>query len=184
MNESRLAQQLAQPHDRIEIKEVEYEVGYNHYGTRGAVDLVKQFYEQAPESDDTDRYGPFLEVYELKSEAALNRATGANEIIRQFKRHRENFFKGSSYRPRGFRGITFWLVFYATESTIEHLREFADMYETVQETNHGHTPDTHISTWHEDVDFVRVTHDRVWEDAVRAEQLRDCIGIVEGCGQE
>lgn len=94
------------------------EAHYNYYGTRGVADL----YLTIGDWDGT--------LYELKSEAALRNATGANEIIRQFNKMRENFFRGSSHTvPR--KWLTYELCFTPSEATFRHLAANADLYRAV-----------------------------------------------------
>jgi len=94
------------------------ESSYNHYGTRGFVDL---YFEQKYPHGYTKGH-----VYELKSESAVKQATGANEIIRQFNKMREYFFKGSSHSLP--KNITFELCFTPTEYNIRHITENIEMY--------------------------------------------------------
>jgi len=94
------------------------ESSYNHYGTRGFVDL---YFERKYPSGYSEAY-----VYELKSESAVKQATGANEIIRQFNKMREYFFKGSSHSLP--KSITFELCFTPTEYNIRHISENIEMY--------------------------------------------------------
>jgi len=72
-------------YDRVEVTP---EAHYNNYGTRGVADLHIRRVEQL-------RYGTKYTdvVYEVKSESAVRSATGANEIIRQYNRMRENFYE-------------------------------------------------------------------------------------------
>lgn len=96
---------------------IELEVQYNHYGDRGVVDLVVE--HESPTN--------ILEIIELKSDSAIESATGANEIIRQFKSHKKYFFKGSDYTKRGCKHI-FILGFAATEKALSHLFENKALY--------------------------------------------------------
>jgi len=90
---------------------------YNHYGDRGVVDLF------VSEDEWQDH------LYELKSEHAVREATGANEIIRQFKRMRKFFYKGTHHTSA--RDVAFELCFTPSELTFRHLAENADMYASV-----------------------------------------------------
>lgn len=89
---------------------------YNHYGDRGVVDLFVS-------------EGEYDHLYELKSEHAVREATGANEIIRQFKRMRKFFYKGTDHTPA--REVMFELCFAPSELTFRHLAKNADMYASV-----------------------------------------------------
>ncbi|MFP9062541.1 hypothetical protein ACLI4R_18745, partial [Natrialbaceae archaeon A-chndr2] len=101
-----------------EVLSIFPEAHYNHYGDRGVVDL---YIEQS-----TTYGGKEGIVLELKSEAAVRESTGANEIIRQFNRMREYFFKGSSHDPP--ESIIFELCFVPTEYNIRHIYENLDLY--------------------------------------------------------
>jgi len=98
-----------------------YELGifteehYNHYGNRGVVDLFVSEWQD--------------HLYELKSEHAVRKATGANEIIRQFNKMRKFFYKGSDHIPA--RDVQFELCFTPSELTFRHLAENAEMYASV-----------------------------------------------------
>lgn len=119
--EDELAQRLIQSHrDGAESETVRIypESHYNHYGNRGAADLYVA----------TENYSGHL--YELKSETAINEATGANEIIRQFNRMREFFFSGSSFNSPS-DSMIFELCFTPSEKSIQHIAENADLYATV-----------------------------------------------------
>lgn len=93
----------------------EAEVHYNHYGDRGVVDaVVKGDYATL--------------IYEVKSDAAIEAATGANEIIRQFNRHREYFMKGSNYGNQLHNSVHFMLAFTATDQAYQHVMDNFEMY--------------------------------------------------------
>lgn len=95
--------------------EVYPEAHYNHYGNRGVVDLY------------IEKSGWEGTVYEFKSESAVQNVTGANEIIRQFNKMKEYFFRGSSHDIPS-HWIHFELVFTPTPHNVLHLLENADMY--------------------------------------------------------
>jgi len=96
-------------------EEAEAEVHYNHYGDRGVVDAVVP-----------NELG--LIVYEVKADAAIEAATGANEILRQYNRHREYFMKGSSYGRTLPKSVHFMLAFAATPMAYEHVMDNYEMY--------------------------------------------------------
>lgn len=106
-----------------EEAECKPEVHYNHYGDRGVVDLVKIDRSEKP-------YG--MTVYEVKSPAALREVTGANEIIRQFNRHKEYFIPGTNYSSDYF-DVRYELCFYLSEETLEHVMSNWSLYETLRE---------------------------------------------------
>jgi len=98
------------------------EVHYNHYGTRGCVDLLnrkKYSFNGQPRVQDA--------VYEIKSDSAVQQATGANEIIRQYNKMRTYFYKANPVKnlimPR------FELVFIPTKKTVAHVIENSEVYE-------------------------------------------------------
>jgi len=125
-------------------REVQPEVHYNHYGSRGVVDLVEVL--QFAEGET-----PSITVYEFKSESAVRNATGANEIIRQFNRHKRSFFKGSRYNEVKYVDVSFELAFYATDFNFRHIQSNADLYRSVEE-NGG---------FGENTAFVSVRHPEV-----------------------
>jgi len=98
------------------------EVHYNHYGDRGVVDLL-----QIQTYDECDH----LRVYELKCQSAIESVTGANEILRQFNRHRTYFFRGSSYDASDYSSITFELTFAATQPCYQHVRNNWHQYKHI-----------------------------------------------------
>jgi hypothetical protein len=116
MNESELVNGLIK-RQYDDWDEVEVESHYNYYGDRGVADLYA--------ADDKGQ----IHIYEIKSEAALDEVTGANEIIRQFNQMQEYYFRDeSNTRPTG--TAIFFLAFYPTERTVAHLRENFEMYES------------------------------------------------------
>ena len=106
----------------------EPEVHYNHYGDRGVVDLIQT---------DTYNREKTLRVYELKCEPAIENSTGANEILRQFNRHRTYFFKGSDYKATDYSTVTFELTFAATQACYEHVRDNWAQYKHVSANRDG-----------------------------------------------
>jgi hypothetical protein len=124
--EDELANALIQSHKQIQERykqqfptagdvEAFPEAHYNHFGNRGVADLYVT---------TGDREGV---LYELKSESAVQQATGANEIIRQFNKMREFFFKGSSHSvPR--ESLSYELCFTPSERNFRHIAENADLY--------------------------------------------------------
>jgi len=119
-NESDLAASIA---EELEADEWRLEVPYNYYGDRGVVDLVSEV------RNDGERNT--LHVFELKSEAALDEVTGANEILRQYNRHREYFIDGTDYNPSDYYEVRFELTFTATERCLDHVLENWGIYKTV-----------------------------------------------------
>jgi hypothetical protein len=123
MNEDDLVErQIEWLRDKLDVDErdLEIEAHYNHYGDRGVVDLVGR--------DTSGRLGRDREVYlfEMKSDAAVEQVTGANEILRQFNRMREYFFKDESRVQAEL--VNFELCFLPTETALNHFVENVDLY--------------------------------------------------------
>ena len=108
-----------------ELKNIKYthrpEVHYSHYGNRGCVDLVTTMeYEFNGQTRKREA------VYEIKSDNAIRHSTGANEIIRQYNKHRKYFYKDDSNEiPYDLR---FELVFIPTELSVKHVLENIEIY--------------------------------------------------------
>lgn len=98
------------------------EVHYNHYGDRGVVDLV--------EERSSDGYSS-LRIYELKCAAAIDEVSGANDILRQFNRHRSYFFKGTDYKATDWDEVGYELAFAATEKCYNHVMDNWAQYKHV-----------------------------------------------------
>lgn len=94
------------------------EAHYNHYGNRGVADLYLTIGNWEGR------------LFEIKSESAVRNSTGANEIIRQFNKMREYFFKGSDHEVPSSQ-LGFELCFTASEHNIRHIAENADMYSSI-----------------------------------------------------
>lgn len=100
---------------------------YDHYGNRGQVDV----YVRTRDKPRVDH------LIELKADAAVRRATGANEVLRQFRRMEEYFYRGSDHgvRRRLGRtepGVRLLLLFAPTVACVEHVAEHASLYESVE----------------------------------------------------
>lgn len=150
MNESEMtASLLTRLKAGVADHSFELEKHYNHYGTRGSVDIVDVV-------DFPKGNLPDLHVYELKSASAVEESTGPNEIIRQFNKHKQFFFEGQEEYPpyRTYRNITFYLVFNACESTIDHLNEYLPLYHNSTEPAHGSSK---IAIYHEDFGVVYIS---------------------------
>jgi len=119
-------------YDRVELF---YEKHYNHYGSRGFADLYTQSFEGAWRAD---------KVYEVKGDAAIRNATGANEIVRQFNRMCKYFYAGveHSYPPRGSVTPSAELTFIASELAFEHINDNYEIYKSLQ----GRTIDAAVGT--------------------------------------
>jgi hypothetical protein len=112
--------------DREFSYEVEPEAHYNYYGDRGVADL----YIREIEDMDDGRTFYYDKLYEIKSEAAVKSATGANEVIRQFNKMRKYFYKDESRTVP--TDVHFELLFLPTEVTIEHLSKNMTLYQNCQ----------------------------------------------------
>lgn len=91
------------------------EAHYNHYGTRGYVDA----YFGVGNWSAT--------VLEVKSASAVNESTGANEILRQYNKMQEAFFKGTDYTPPS-KSLQYELCFTASPQNIGHVVDNKDLY--------------------------------------------------------
>jgi hypothetical protein len=106
--------------------DIEPEAHYNNYGTRGVVDLLIEEKHQMHKS---------YNLIEMKSAAALDQATGANEIIRQFNRMRQYFFKDDDRDPGAYH--SYCLEFLPSPETLNHLSENAVAYRSAVNANVG-----------------------------------------------
>jgi len=113
-------------HDEVTVA---LEEPYDHYGNRGQVDVYVR-----------TRDGPRVDhLIELKADAAVRRATGANEVVRQFRRMEGYFYRGSDHglRRRLGRtepGVRLLLLFAPTVACVEHVADHASLYESVEPT--------------------------------------------------
>jgi hypothetical protein len=103
--------------------EVRLEEPYNHYGTRGVVDVYAR---TAP--PDRVAY-----LAELKADPAVRMASGANEILRQYRRAERYFFQDDAHdlRTRLGRdgpGVHLLLLFAPTTQCVEHVFEHRSIY--------------------------------------------------------
>jgi len=113
-------------HDEVTVA---LEEPYDHYGNRGQLDVYVR-------SHDTPRVDHLIE---LKADAAVRRATGANEVLRQFRRAERYFYRGSDHAVRRRLGRTepgvrLLLLFAPTATCVEHVAEHASLYESVEPT--------------------------------------------------
>ena len=118
-------------HEDADDVEAYPEAHYNHYGNRGVADLYAI----------TGEWEGF--VYELKSEAAVQDATGANQILRQFNKMREYFFAGSQHDPPTHE-VNFELCFTPSELNFRHIAENAEMYRSVILQELSDIPTKHV----------------------------------------
>ena len=109
--------------DSRDEHELSVEQHYNYYGDRGIVDLVVE-----------EQQSGNIRLYEIKSNAAIDSATGANEIIRQFNRMRRYFFRDES-TPTPDGRVTFELCFAPTYEAYRHVHENAELYNTAAKSD-------------------------------------------------
>lgn len=95
------------------------EVHYNHYGTRGVVDLVSVNVASDGSSHTIIR--------ELKADHAVRESTGANEILRQFKKQ-IGYFEDGCEEEILLESVQHVLTFKASLETVQHVKENLSMY--------------------------------------------------------
>lgn len=106
--------------------EIGLEEPYDADGRRGLVDVYVR--TRVPERVD--------HVIELKSDAAIRHATGANEVLRQYRRM-ERYFYGDerhAIRPKLSRSgpaVHFLLLFAPTPTCVHHVATHRSLYESV-----------------------------------------------------
>ncbi|MDZ5810967.1 hypothetical protein U4E84_06370 [Halorubrum sp. AD140] len=106
--------------------EVRLEEPYDAEGRRGVVDAYVRL--RTPERVD--------HVIELKGDAAVRRATGANEILRQYRRMERYFHADARHaiRPKLGRtepGARFLLLFAPTPTCVYHVATHRSLYGSV-----------------------------------------------------
>lgn len=104
-----------------DVDYIEPEAPFNHYGARGAVDLF---------THEDNGHGGKAKLLEVKSQAAIEVSTGANEILRQFNRMRKYFFASDDRSlPVGRQGtVTYELSFIANPVAWKHFQNNEPMY--------------------------------------------------------
>jgi hypothetical protein len=110
----------------FEDSEVRLEEPYDHYGNRGSVDVYVR--TRAPGRVDY--------LVELKADPAVRIASGANEILRQYRRMERYFYKDDEHEirrklARDGPGVHFLLLFAPTVACVEHVGEHRRLYESV-----------------------------------------------------
>jgi len=106
--------------------EIRLEEPYDAEGRRGVVDVYIRLH--TPERVD--------HVIELKGDAAVRRATGANEILRQYRRMERYFHADASHalRPKLGRtepGARYLLCFAPTPTCVYHVATHRSLYGSV-----------------------------------------------------
>jgi len=97
------------------------EVHYNHYGSRGVVDLVIN--HGAGLTCDENVW-----AVEIKSDAAIESSTGANEILRQFNKQQSYFKRGVMNDEIPLQSVTHHLTFQASPKTVQHVLDNITLY--------------------------------------------------------
>jgi len=120
---TRVVDHYAAAHDSPDIR---LEEPYDAEGRRGIVDIYVRL--QTPERVD--------HVIELKSDAAVRQVTGANEILRQYRRMERYFHADNAHRIRPKLGRTepgahFLLCFAPTPTCVHHVATHRSLYESV-----------------------------------------------------
>lgn len=105
---------------------VNLEEPYNHDGVRGVADVYVR--TRTPEVVDY--------LVELKGDAAIRHATGANEILRQYRRMERYFYQDAAHniRPKLNRddvGVNLLLLFAPTPITVRHVANNRSLYGSV-----------------------------------------------------
>jgi len=116
------------------IEDFWLEAPYNSYGSRGFVDAVMSW---EPAGDDEPH---FYEIVEVKSEAAIREATGANEIIRQVNKMAAYFIEGQEEDIVDTENHRFRLDIIDTEYTRQHLVDNFELYKSVHDEDSDLTP--------------------------------------------
>ncbi|SNR51868.1 hypothetical protein [Halorubrum vacuolatum] len=127
MREDELATRLVEHYTAAyDDATVALEEPYDAEGRRGLVDVYVQL--RTPERVD--------HVIELKSDAAVRRATGANELLRQFRRAERYFYEDPRHavRPKLSRrgpAVHLLLFFAPTPTCVHHVATHARLYESI-----------------------------------------------------
>lgn len=129
MREDDLAKSIVAHFEAVyDDPELNLEEPYGGDGGRGVADAYVRVHTPVPED--------FL--VELKSDAAIRHATGANEILRQFRRMERYFYDDGSHgiRPKLARdgcGVHLLLLFAPTPTCIRHVADNRALYASVDE---------------------------------------------------
>ncbi|KAB1189994.1 hypothetical protein GJR96_17635 [Haloferax sp. MBLA0076] len=127
MREDELATRVVEHfREAFDDVDIHLEEPYDHYGNRGVADVYVRV--RTPEPVDY--------LIELKADAAIRHATGANEILRQYRRMERYFYKDDEHdiRPKLARdgpGVHVLLLFAPTQRCVEHVHEHHALYESV-----------------------------------------------------
>ncbi|GAA0510169.1 hypothetical protein SAMN04488066_11713 [Halorubrum aquaticum] len=123
---TRVVDHYGTAHDDPEIR---LEEPYDAEGRRGVVDVYVRL--RLPDRVD--------HVIELKSDAAVRRATGANEVLRQYRRTERYFHADEAHRlrpklGRDGPGARYLLFFAPTPTCVHHVATHRGLYGSVDPT--------------------------------------------------
>ncbi|MGQ4555402.1 hypothetical protein [Halobellus sp. GM3] len=127
MREDELASAVVEHFEAAyERPEVRLEEPYDHYGNRGVADVYVR--TRPPERVDY--------LAELKADPAVRVASGANEILRQYRRMERYFYEDDAHalRPRLGRdgpALHLLLLFAPTPNCVEHVFENRRLYGSI-----------------------------------------------------
>lgn len=130
MREDDLATRIVDHYEAVhDDPEIRLEEPYDAEGRRGVVDVYVRL--RTPEQVD--------HVVELKSDAAVRRATGANEVLRQYRRMERYFHADETHRLRPKLGRTgpgarYLLFFAPTPTCVHHVATHRTLYASVDPT--------------------------------------------------
>lgn len=133
MREDELATRLVDHYEAVFAEPVvRLEEPYDAAGRQGVVDLY--VHRRTPTRVD--------HVIELKADAAVRQATGANAVLRQFTRMQRYFHADETHalRPRLGRvdpGARYYLLFAPTPTCVYHVATHRRLYESVTRTGHA-----------------------------------------------
>ncbi|GAB6877887.1 hypothetical protein JCM17823_01610 [Halorubrum gandharaense] len=127
MREDELATRVVDHYDVVhDDAEIRLEEPYEAGSSRGVADV----YVRTKTPERVDR------VVELKGDAAVRRATGANAVLRQFRRMERYFYDDNAHAIRRKLGRTepgvhFLLLFAPTPTCVHHVATHASLYGSV-----------------------------------------------------
>lgn len=172
MREDELATRVVEHFEAThEGPRIALEEPYDHYGNRGSVDVYVR----------TRTPAPVDYLIELKADAAVRHATGANEVLRQYRRMERYFYKDEAHdvRPKLSRdgaAVHLLLLFAPTEACVRHVADHAALYGSVDaDARVGEVPAvrkvaflTHLDRAPDDLGFLSVNGDAAFgSDAFR-----------------
>lgn len=128
MREDELATALVDHYKAApEPAEIRLEEPYDAAGAHGVADA----YVRTRTPERVDR------LVELKADAAVRRATGANEVLRQYRRMERYFYRDDDHEVRPTLGRTspavhLLLLFAPTPACVHHVAEHRSLYASVE----------------------------------------------------